>query len=170
MELKDLDAAIAKFAKTGKAWADQGHKLAVATLEHLVKSHGDIGPINRLYLAMPAGSKSTALVSWFLAYGAVVANEDKDTKKEKPFVFAKDKTTKVTEGRSDPWYNHKPEPAPDMVFDVQVALAAILKKAKAMRERGGEVKNNDLLLEIEAIAGGEKKSPTTEPQTGAEMQ
>ncbi len=170
MELKDLYSAIDKFAKQGKTWADQGHKLAVASLDHLAKSHGDIGPINRLYLAMPAGSKSTALVSWLLTYGAVVANEDKDTKKDKPFVFAKDKSTNLAGGAADPWYNHKPEPAPDMVFDVQVALAAILKKAKAMRERGGEVKNNDLLLEIEAIAGGEKKSPSSEPAVGADMQ
>jgi hypothetical protein len=170
MELKDLYSAIDKFAKQGKTWADQGHKLAVATLEHLVKSHGDVGAVNRLYLAMPAGSKSTALVSWFLTYGAVVANVDKDSKGEKPFVFAKDKVTNVAGGRADPWYNHKPEPAPDMEFDVQKALAGILQKAKKMSEKGGTVKGSELLLEIEAIAAGEKKSPSTEPAAGADMQ
>jgi hypothetical protein len=168
MELKDLNSAIDKFAKTGKAWADQGHKLAVACVEHL-EAHKDTGPVNRLYLAMPAGSKSTALVSWFLAYAAVVANVDKDTKGEKPFVFAKDKKNNVAGGRADPWYNHKPEPAPDMVFDVQKALAAILQKAKKMAEKGGTVTGSELLLEIEAIAAGEKKSPSTEPATGADM-
>jgi hypothetical protein len=169
MELNELMKAIDAFAKTGLKWADQGHKLAVATLEHLVKSHGDIGPVNRLYKAMPAGSKSSALVSWFLTYGALVANTDKETKKDKPFLFAKDKTTRVDGGKADPWYNHKPEPAPDQVFDVQVALAAILGKAKRMEAKGGQVLNKELLLEIEAIASGEKKSPSTEPGTAAEM-
>lgn len=172
MQFKDvaeLNKAIDTFAKAGKKWADQGHQLACGTLDHLVKSHGDIGPVNRLYLAMPAGSKSSALVSWFLAYGALVANEDKDTKKEKPFVFAKDKATDVAGGRADPWYNHKPEPAPDDVFDVQKALAAILSKAKRVTAKGGTITGGDLLKEIEAIAAGEKKSPSTEPQVGADM-
>jgi hypothetical protein len=170
MDINELNKAIDAFAKTGVKWADQGHKLAVATLEHLVKSHGDIGAVNRLYKAMPAGSKSSALVSWFLTYGALVANEDKDTKADKPFVFAKDKTTSVDKGRADPWYNHKPEPAPDQVFDVQKALAAILGKASRMEKKGGEVLHRELLAEIEAIASGEKKSPSTEPASAEAMQ
>lgn len=169
MELKDLNSAIDAFAKSGQKWADQGHKLAIATLEHLIASHGDIGPVNRLYLAMPAGSKSSALVSWFLTYGAVVANTEKDTKKEKPFIFAKDKTTDVVGGAKDPWYNHKPEPDADAVFDVQKALAAILSRAAKMSKAGKTVVHGELLREIEAIASGEKKSPSTEPASGAEM-
>jgi hypothetical protein len=169
MELNQLMKDIAAFAKSGQKWADQGHKLAVATLEHLVKSHGDIGPVNSLYKAMPAGSKSSALVSWFLTYGAVVANADKETKKDKPFIFAKDKETRVDAGKADPWYNHKPEPDPDQVFDVQKALAAILSKAKRVKEKGGTVTGGELLLEIEAIASGEKKSPSTEPTNAADM-
>jgi hypothetical protein len=169
MDLNELNSSIDKFAKQGKTWADQGHKLAVATLEHLVKSHGDVGPVNRLYLAMPAGSKSSALTSWMLTHGAIVANQDKDTKSEKPFVFAKDKATNVAAGRADPWYNHKPENTPDMEFDVQRALAAILQKAKRTSDKGGTVIGGDLLREIEAIAAGEKKSPSTEPTTGEAM-
>ncbi len=169
MEINELNKAIDAFAKTGLKWADQGHKLAIATLEHLVKSHGDVGAVNRLYKAMPAGSKSSALVSWFLAYGALVANVDKETKKDKPFVFAKDKTTNVVGGAADPWYNHKPEPAPDDVFDVQKALAAILSKAKRVAAKGGTVTGGELLVEIEAIAAGEKKSPSTEPADAESM-
>jgi hypothetical protein len=166
MELKDLNLAIDKFAKVGRTWADQGHKLAVCTLEHLETSHGDIGPVNRLYLAMPAGSKSSALTAWFLAFGAVVANADKETSKEKPFVFAKDKKTDVAGGRAAPWYTFKPEPTPDMEFDVQKALAAVLSKASKVTANGGKIIGGDLLREIEAIAAGEKKSPSTEPKHG----
>jgi hypothetical protein len=162
---KDIDA----FAKAGQKWADQGHKLAVRTLEHLTSSHGDVAMVNRLYLAMPQGSKSSALAEWFLAFGALAANTDKETKGEKPFVFVKDKKTNIELAKAKPWYQFRPEPSPDMLYDVTSALAAIIKKAKKVQDNGGTVKGLELLAEVELLAGGEKKSPSTEPKSGAAM-
>jgi hypothetical protein len=169
MPLADLQKAIDAFGKQGAKWADQGHKLGIAALEHL-KANGDIGPCNRLYLAVVAskGGRAAAMTGWLLSYGSLVANTDKDTKAEKPFVFAKDKEVKLELAAKDPWYNHKPDAAPDEVFDVQKAIAAILKKAASFQKAGKQVKGSEVLGDLEALAGGEKKNPSTEPGTGAE--
>ena len=109
-----------------------------AVLEHFAE-HKDNGLVNRLYHAMPAGSRKSALTSWLLAHCAVSANTDKATKQEQPFVYDRTKETNPEAGEADPWYSHKLDKAPAEVFDLQKAVRALLAKAeKAEQLKGGD--------------------------------
>lgn len=126
--LAEINKAIASITTSGAKLDKLIQTTAVAVLEHFAE-HKDTGLVNRLYLAMPKGSRSTALASWLLAYCAVVPNTVPATKKEQPFAYAKDKKTDPVAGAQDMWYDHKPEKAVDEVFDLQKAIRGVLAKA-----------------------------------------
>lgn len=150
----ELGIAITAWGKRGARWAD-GQMLAVSALTRLA-DHGDIGYCNRLYQAIPKGSKSSAMASWMLTHGALTANTDKGSKADKPFVFSKGKTTDVQGSIADPWFDHKPEPGADAVFDLQKALMAVLTEAgKAKHVAHGELaeKVSALLAEVAGNEG-----------------
>lgn len=140
----ELDKRILAWSQRGKKWVEEGHQLAMSALT-MASKHNDVGPVNRLYLAMPKGTKSSAMVSWLLSYGMLVANEG-DNKKEMPFKYTKDKAWKLEEAAQDPWYNHKPEPAPDQVFDLQKALEQVINRAK-----GKQLVHADLLPKLQEM-------------------
>ncbi len=131
----------------------------LSCLDHLAK-HGDIGQINRLYLALGKGARKAALTSWLLAYGGVVANTEKD-KADKPFIYTKDKETNVQAASQDPWYDHKPDQAPDEVFDLAKALEAIVKKAA-----GKTLVHGELLTDVQAMLA--KLNPVTAEVVGSD--
>lgn len=143
-DVKELDKAIVAWGTKGKKWAEEGHMLAMSALTAMSK-HNDIGPVNRLYLAMPKGTKSSAMVAWLLAYGAIVANEGED-KADKPLKYTKDKEYKLTEAGKDPWFNFKPEPKADEVFDLAKAVEGIIKKAQ-----GKELVHGELLTGLQGL-------------------
>lgn len=115
------------------------HVAACSAVAMVIKS-GDIGPINRLYLAMGKGTRKSALTSWFLTYGKVSANTDKDSNKIKPFLFDKEKVADLDGGMADPWYDHKVDPTPDEVFDAGKALGMLLKKLNGALAAGRPIK------------------------------
>lgn len=138
---------------------------AVAVLEHFAQNH-DNGLVNRLYHAMPAGSRKAALTSWLLTHCAVSANTDKATKQEQPFVYDRKKKTDPEAGEADPWYSHKPDKAPDEVFDLQKAVRALLAKAgKAESIKGGD---GDTLKALAAAVGIPESDVTSKHNKAAE--
>ena len=128
MNLKDIEANIVKIAKTGAVLDALIQTTGVGVLVHFAEHH-DAAIVNRLFLALPAGSRKTAFASWLLAYGAVMVNTDQAMKKERPFLWDKDKVTTPEAAAEDMWYNHKPEKAIDETFDLQKAVRALLKRA-----------------------------------------
>lgn len=88
----------------------------------------DTGLVNRLYNGMPKGSRKAALTEWLLAYCAVVANENKATAKEQPFVHSKDKVTDIEGGAAKNWFECKLDAKPADVFDFQKFVKSALKK------------------------------------------
>lgn len=128
MNLKEIEANIVKIAKTGKTLDALIQTTGVGVLVHFAEHH-DAAIVNRLFLALPAGSRKTAFASWLLAYGAVMVNTDQAMKKERPFLWDKDKETKPEAASQDMWYNHKPEKPIDETFDLQKAVRAILARA-----------------------------------------
>lgn len=135
---------IESIATRGKKLDSDIQLAGLSCLDHLAK-HGDIGQINRLYLALGKGARKAALSSWLLSHGALVANTEKD-KADKPFIYTKDKATNVQAASQDPWYDHKPDAAPDEVFDLQKALEAIIKKAA-----GKELVHGELLTGVQGL-------------------
>ena len=133
-----LNKEIAAIKTAGAKLDTRIQTAAVAVLEHFAQYH-DNGLVNRLYHAMSAGSRKAALTSWLLTHCAVSANTDKATKQEQPFVYDRNKKTDPEAGEADPWYSHKPDKAPDEVFDLQKAVKALLAKAaKAPSVKGGD--------------------------------
>lgn len=140
----ELVKLIDSIQRAGKKLDADIQRAGVSALSHL-KAHGDIGFVNRLYLALAKGHRKAALVSWFLSHGALLANtmEDKATK---PFVYTKDKETNVEAAQADPWFDHKPDPAPDQVYDLAVALEKVLKACK-----GKELVHGELVTGIQGL-------------------
>ena len=126
-DINALNKEIASIATAGAKLDARIQEAGVAVAIHFAQ-HKDTGLVNRLYLALPKGARKTAMASWLLAHFAVVANEGQN-KKEVPFLFAKDKTTKPEAAEADAWYDHKPDNTPDMVFDLQKAMKSLIAKA-----------------------------------------
>ena len=148
-DIKSLDAAIKSVATRGQKLDLDIQKIGISALHHL-ETNGDIGAVNRLYLALGKGHRKGALVQWLLAYGKCVANVAED-KKDKPFVYAKDRVTNLEEAVANPWYDFKQEVSPDMEFDVQAALIAIIKRAT-----NKNVSDPKLLNSIKELVEGSK--------------
>lgn len=146
--LSDLMKAIDAWGKRGATWAKEGHKLALQALVHL-NNTGDIGPCNRLYVAMPKGSKSSAMAAWLMSFAALQPNPDA-TDKAKPFVYTKDKKCDPEGGAKTPWFEFRPEPTPLEMFDVVPALEAVLAKAK----KAATVGHAELIEGITALLAG----------------
>ena len=149
-DVASLNKEIAAIKTAGAKLDSRIQTAAVGVLEHFAE-HKDNGLVNRLYHAMPAGSRKSALTSWLLAHCAVSANTDKATKQEQPFVYDRNKKTDPEAGGADPWYSHKPEKAPDEVFDLQKAVRALLSKAEKAKDlKGGDA---DTLVKLVSAVG-----------------
>ena len=157
--LAEINKAIASIATKGKALDALIQETGVDVVVHFAQ-HKDTGLVNRLYLALPSGSRKTAMASWLLAYVAVSANTDKDTKATSPFKYDSTKATKPEAAAEDMWFNHKPDKPVDMVFDLQQAVRSILSKAsKASSVAHGDVATLKLLAHAVGIA--ESDVPTS---------
>lgn len=137
-EMKLIDKEIAAIGVAGKKLDDRIQACAVDVLEHFAEFK-DTGLVNRLYIALSKGARKSAMASWLMAYAAVVANDHPGTKLTQPFVYSKTKTTDPVKAAADPWYDHKPDAAPDEIFDLQKAVKMVLAKAgKASTLKGGD--------------------------------
>lgn len=157
----DLNKAIDTWGKQGQKWAKMGHTLGMACL-HILAAHGDIGPANRLYMAMPKGTKSSAMAEWLLTFGKLAPN-DGDDKKAKPFVYAKDKTMNLTDAEKKPWYEFKPEPTVLECFDVQAAIRAFIKATEAKAAKAQTSTGLALLEQVKGLLGEEEAEGQADP-------
>ena len=163
-DIKTINAAIAGIKLAGAKLDAKIQDTAVDVLEHFME-HRDTGLVNRLYLAMPKGSRSTALADWLLKFVAVKVNTAKETKAEQPFVFEKDKVdAMMAEGNlslatSTQWFDLKKDKPLDEVFDVKTAFRAMLRKI----ERSAHVEHFDraaLVTLAKAVGIAESDVPT----------
>lgn len=148
-DVTELNKFILTISTRGKKLDADIQIAGVSALSHH-KEHGDIGAINRLYLAMPKGSRKAALSSWLLKHGGIVANTE-PSKKEKPFNHTKDKVTNVTAALADSWFSHKPDQAPDQVFDLMAMVNAVIAKASKATADDKEVLHPELLTKLQAL-------------------
>lgn len=135
LDAKGIEARIAVISKAGKKLDADIQLVGLSCLAH-IEAHGDVRLFNRLYLAMPKGSRKTALTGWALAFGKLKAN-DGDNKKDVPFLYDKERVTNMVDAAQKPWYDFAPEKSPDEMFDVVGALNNLLRKA------GKATKNNN---------------------------
>lgn len=141
--------------KTRGAKLDSDIHVAACSALAIKTQHGDTMFLNRLYLALPKGTRKQAMTSWVLKYAGVLANTGPN-KAEQPFVHSKELAADLEGAKADPWYDHKPDPKPDEVFNVLDAVAAILKKAK-----GKELAHAELLAPLAALVESGALSSST---------
>jgi hypothetical protein len=143
----ELPKAIESITKRGKVLDTDIH-IAACSAVAIKAEAGDTMFINRLYTALPKGTRAAALTAWLLKFGGVIANDGSSgkPKAEQPFLHTKDKACDVTAGMAEPWYDFKPDPKPDEVYDIMAAVMQIIKKAK-----GKEVVHGELLSTLASI-------------------
>lgn len=124
---QQMDKEFPLIAAAGKKLDERIQVAAMSAIHHF-QQHKDTCYINRLYLSLSAGVRRSALTVYFLAFGGVKANEDKDTKKDKPFLSDHTKKIDMEEACRVKWYDCKKEPEPDEVFDAGKAFAMFMRK------------------------------------------
>lgn len=145
-----LNKQFAFIAKAGAKLDAFIQETTIDTLVHFI-GHRDARMVDRLYLSLSKGARHAAMGEYILAFFAVVPNTDPATKKERPFLNASDKVNKLDEATAKNWYDFKPSPTVDQLFDVQAAVRALLKKAgKSACMVGG---SPDALLKLAQAVG-----------------
>jgi hypothetical protein len=162
---KSFAAALRAIAKNGAALDEAIQNAGLYALSQ-VAAHGQNGPANRLYLALPRGARKLALSQWFQAFGALVPNSDAATKEAQPFRVAKKKVTDVTAAANTPWYEFKREPHPSEEFDVLQAIVSQLKRAASAEASGKRIVHPEYLARIAAILPKEMRPATATASTG----
>lgn len=146
-----IEKAIGSIQSRGKKLDDDIQACGLSVLAHIEKC-GDITLFERLFAAMPKGSRRNALVEWATKYGKLAVNLD-ESKKDKPFLYAKGKGTNIEGAMAEPWFNCKPEKPVDEEFDFAAKLQALISHAMKARDAGKPIKGIeqlDRLLGLEA--------------------
>lgn len=131
-DVAELNKAIDSWGKRVSKWVKEGQLLGLSALQRL-KDHGDIGPANRLYLAMPKGTKSGSMAAWLLEFTCLIANTGGDAK-AKPFLYSKERAEKLgTPANMDgaarkPWQDCGKQEESPAAIDVLDAIRALVKR------------------------------------------
>ena len=144
-----INKAIDSIARRGKALDLDIQVAALSCLNHH-NEHGDITLLNRLWNAMPRGSRRKSLTDWILHFGAVQANTA-DDKKENPFADArKIKALDLAGATETPWFEFNRPKSEDEVteFDFVGALEKLVQRAAAAQAKGMEIKGADVLADL----------------------
>lgn len=165
-DVSTINKAITSIRTSGAKLDALIQTTACDVLEHF-QQHRDTGLVNRLYLAMPRGSRGTALADWLLKFVAVKVNTDKDSKADQPFAFDKDKVEammaegNLAKARATNWYDLKKEKSLEEVFDVQKAFKAMLRHI----ERSTKVEHFDrsALVNFGKVVGVPESDIPTKP-------
>lgn len=160
-----INKEIDSIKKAGAKLDARIHVAGVSAIAH-VAEHGDIGPINRLYLALPKGARKSAMAAWLMKFAPVVPN-DAANAKDAPWAFKRGKDANVAQAIETPWYDFKPEPEVVEMFDLTKGLAAFLKRAMA----ANSVDDPKLLAKLKDLAQatglGSGKKADDEKRKGA---
>lgn len=154
MNKADIEAAIVSINKRGAKLDQDIHLTALSCAAHHL-AHRDYTLLNRLWLAMPKGSRRTALTEWYIQFAGVEVNMDKANSAEKPFIVdAAKKPVDLAGGAAKPWFECKKEKAPDEEFNFEGLLAQLLKRAEAAGAAGKVVKGTELLKAVQEATYG----------------
>lgn len=166
-----IELAIKSIQSRGASLDKDIQHTGVSILAH-IQANKEVSLFVKLYNALPKGSRSNALVAWGLAYGQVSVNEDKATKKERPFLFDGSKVTDLDGAQEKPWFDFKKPADPADEFSVEKAfakfMAGIHAKMKANKiEPTGELVK--ALYEAERLVAEQVKAQVEAAPTLGEV-
>lgn len=142
-DLTKLAAAIVSI-KTRGAKLDTDIQIAAMSAAAHFNKCGDVGYLNRLYLALSKGARHVAMTEWLTQFAGVSANEG-ESKDTTPFIKDKNKVVDLEGGDALPWYECKPSPKPDEVLDY---FAMLMKVATKKAKKDQEVKHAAVLQRV----------------------
>lgn len=125
MEKDAIELAIKSIGTRGASLDKDIQHTGVSILAHIQK-HKEVSLFVKLYAALPKGARSNALVAWALAFGQVSVNEDKATKKERPFLFKADAITNLVSAQEKPWFDFKKPKDPSDEFSLEASFAKFM--------------------------------------------
>lgn len=147
---KRIDGLNSAASKMGEDYQEVG----LLCLGHLL-AHGDVGPVNRLILGMPKSTRRLAMATWMVTHGALIPNTDQGTRDTMPLKYSKDKKTNIEAATAEKWYESAPERAISDIFDLQVAVKALLNRAKGKKlQIGGIEKPHEAHSMLKMLAVG----------------
>lgn len=152
MNKEQIVKAIASIQSRGKKLDADIQLCGLSILNH-VDQHGDITLAIALYENMPKGSRRNSLALWLCKHGKLAINESPvaSERKEKPLVFAKDKTTDLVAAAAEMWYEVQQEK--ELVeFSVIGQVRALIKKIEAASKSERGVSGLEHLPALKAIA------------------
>ena len=161
MKLITDNAALAKAIKSiatrGQKLDHDIHVAGTSCLQHIA-NHSDTTLLNDLVNALPKGARKHAFVEWALAYGNVSlldksldGDQDKIAKGQ-VFKLDRSKTFDLDGAIANAWYNFKPEPDLLTAFDVNKAVAQLVKRVtKASRDGVSLEGVQDALKQLKAL-------------------
>jgi hypothetical protein len=121
----EIDKAVQSIGKRGAALQDDIQAVALACIVQ-IQDHGNVVPLNRLYNAIPEGSRKVGFALWAQRFAGIKANKDKDTKASLPLAYHHD--TDLSGAIKNPWYTVRSEPNVQKALDAQEAVKALVKK------------------------------------------
>lgn len=151
-----LEKAIGSIKNRGAKLDGDIQHAALSVLKH-VDGCGDTTLADRLFNAMPNGSRRLALAEWFVTFGRMVAlNSKTDSeaiKTGRVFKYEHERKTDMEGAVLKPWHECRREAAPSEVFDVQAAFASLMKRIhKAQKDGVRLVADGNMLIALEALA------------------
>lgn len=151
-DLKALDKAIASIALRGKKLDADIQLAGLSALNHL-DLHGDMGPLTRLFFALPKGARGNALMDWAQTFGKVTINVGPD-RKEKPFLYNKEGKTDLGGATEKPWYECKPTKDPATEFSLAGMLARVIKQAEKAANEGVtlDANHDEIMAKLKTLA------------------
>lgn len=137
MTKQQIEAAILSIAKRGAKLDHDIQDAGLAIISH-VGEHGDITLANKLFVAMPKGSRRNSLALWLITFAKLDLNLG-EGRKDAPFVYKKDGKTDVTGAAKLMWFDAKPEADVTVALDGFALVRALLKKIDGAANRGQDV-------------------------------
>ncbi len=140
-----INKAIASIAKRGKQLDKDIHIAGVSCINH-ASVHGDTTLLDKLVQALPKGARKNAFVEWTLAYAQVRLlnpqdkNEAARIKAGALFKLDRDRTLDIDGAMATSWVEFKPEPDVLTVFDLQGAVAQLVKKYNSANQKHIDIK------------------------------
>ena len=157
MDIKQLNTLIARI-KTGGAKLDANiQEAALACLEQ-AEQHGNVIPANKLWQALPNGSRRNALGVWLCKYGKIRINTGKD-KDENRFRFDKQGQTDMQGAAQTMWYSTTAERPLEREFNLTSKLLNVLQQyRKHVNELTLTEQEQQVVMLLERMAAEVKRA------------
>ena len=145
MSAAQIDLGIKSLSNRGKKFDADVQSIGLSIMAH-TDATGDYTKACALYHALPAGTRRSSLVAWFILHSKVQAldpkNPDDKARIEagSVFKFAKERTTDLEGAAAKMWHEHgKKDTAPSDVFDARAACNSLIARVKAASKAGKRV-------------------------------